>query len=79
MLNIATNGYQLSTTASVQAANSNEPPNFRNQASSGGPRGHNHLLIIDAWAMEIVGVGCGVLNAGYRTFGDYRTGWNRVV
>jgi hypothetical protein len=77
MLNIATNGYQFPetpTTASVQAANSNEPHNFRKQAASGGPRGHNHLLIIYAWAMEIVGVGCGILNAGYTTFGDYRTG-----
>ena len=28
-----------------------------------------YLLITYAWAMEIVGVGCGIINAGYTTFG----------
>jgi hypothetical protein len=72
MLDIGTNGHKLSKTTSGQAANSNEPPKFEKQATSGRPRDPNHLLllIIYAWAMEIVGVGCGVLNAGYTTFGD---------
>jgi hypothetical protein len=75
MLNIEATGYQppeTASTASVRSANSNEPPNFRKQTPPGRPHHQNRLplLIVYAWAMEIVGVGCGVLNAGYTTFGD---------
>jgi hypothetical protein len=45
------------------AANGNVP--------SRRPQGQDlYLLITYAWAIEIVGVGCGVFNAGYTTFGD---------
>jgi hypothetical protein len=75
MLNIGATGYappETTSTASAWAVNSNEPPNFRKKIPPGQPHHHNRLplLFVYAWAMEIVGVGCGVLNAGYTTFGD---------
>lgn len=74
MLNTETNGYPSSErppTGPTQAANGNEPASVRKQSLSSRPRDHDlYLLIIYAWVMEIVGVGCGVLNAGYTTFGD---------
>jgi hypothetical protein len=75
MWNIEATGYQPAETgspASGRPANSNEPPNFGKQTSPGRAHHQNRLplLIVYAWAMEIVGVGCGVLNAGYTTFGD---------
>src|ERR1700693_3937583 len=75
MLNIEATGYQppeTASTAAVRCAHSNEPPNFRKHTPPGRPHHQNRLplLIVYAWAMEIVGVGCGVLNAGYTTFGD---------
>ncbi len=71
MLNKETNTYPSSgrpPTGPTQAANGNEPATAKKRRSSGDHQ--LPLLIIYAWVMEIVGVGCGVLNAGYTTFGD---------
>jgi hypothetical protein len=74
MLDIGTNGHQFPGTTSSESAravNDNGLPSGK-QAPIGLPRDPNHLplLIIYAWSMEVVGVSCGVLNAGYTTFGD---------